>query len=193
MPLGDAEIRHALLRELAHRARSDDSAVLEELGLCRGNAIADVLFVDDCLHGYEIKSDRDTLRRLGSQAEIYCRVLERVSLVVGAHHLEEALEVVPSWWEVVVAENRESTVAFTCAREGTRNPCPSARALVELLWLEDSMRLLCERDAARGVRGKARRFVWDRLCEVYSFEELASEVRRVLIARADRQATPASA
>jgi hypothetical protein len=59
--------------------------------------------------------------------------------------------------------------------------------LVELLWFDDAIGLLEGRDVARGVRGKPRRFVWDRVCEHFSVDEIASAVRTQLKARTTAQ------
>jgi hypothetical protein len=41
-----------------------------------------------------------------------------------------------------------------------------------------------QRDAARGVRGKPRPVVWDRVCEHFGVEEIAAAVRSRLKVRA---------
>lgn len=46
------------------------------------------------------------------------------------------------------------------------------------------MALLEERDAARGVRGKSRRIVWDRVCDRFDVDEIAAAVRARLKTRA---------
>ncbi len=62
--LGDSDIR-AVLRSRLFLKHPDeaDTVVIEELGLCRGQVRVDVAVVNGLLHGYEIKSDRDSLRR----------------------------------------------------------------------------------------------------------------------------------
>jgi len=92
--LCDSDIRTALLDRLQQRHQAEpDVAFLEELGLCRGQVFVDVTVVNGALHGYEIKSDRDSLRRLAGQVAFYGRVLDRATLVVGTRHLADADEV----------------------------------------------------------------------------------------------------
>lgn len=63
--LCDADIRSVLRSRLSFQhAAEADTVVIEELGLCRGQVRVDVSVVNGLLHGYEIKSDRDSLRRL---------------------------------------------------------------------------------------------------------------------------------
>jgi hypothetical protein len=52
------------------------------------------------------------------------------------------------------------------------------------LWLGEARQLLLDRDALRGFSNKPRAAVWDRVCEVYSLDEIAACVRTRLKARA---------
>ena len=184
---GDAEVRVALRRRLdVEHAGETDSVLLEELGLCRGQVRIDLAVVNGRLHGYEIKSDRDTLRRLDRQLEIYNRVLDRATLVVGARHTDEALAVLPNWWGLLRTDASPHGPRFTVLRRNEENPDRHARTLAELLWRNEALALLARRDAAHGVKSKPRNAVWDRLCEYFDVEEIAAEVRRCLKARQDQ-------
>ena len=183
--LADRHIRPALLAKLLTKhAKDEDTVVVDELGICQGRARIDVAVVNGTFHGYEIKSDRDSLRRLAGQADLYGRVLDRVTLVVGERHMTDALAVVPDWWGILRFEPGRKKPRFRTIRRGRRNPLRDARSLVELLWLDDAIKLLEERDAVRGVRGKPRRVVWDRVCAVYDTDEIADAVRDRVKARA---------
>ena len=181
---GDAEIRRALMTKLAaaHRQESD-TVFFQELGLCGGQVRADLAVVNGAIHGYEIKSDRDTLRRLAAQAERYNRVFDRVTLVVGPRHFDEAAAIIPLWWEIQLVELVAGTVRLRRRRTGRKNLVRDARTLVELLWLDDAIALIQARGGARGYRSRPRRAVWDRVCELYTLEEIASVVRNQLKAR----------
>ena len=183
--LGDADIRPPLRTRLrAAYLRDVDTVVLEELGLCRGQVRVDLAVVNGILHGYEIKSDRDSLRRLAGQVGLYGKVLDRATLVVGRSHLDEAMDLVPEWWEVLLIRPTPKGVQFKTVRRGRKNSGRDPRALVELLWLDHAIALLDQRDAARGVRSKPRRVVWDRVCECFDVDEIAAAVRSHLKARA---------
>jgi hypothetical protein len=180
---GDADIRPALRSNLLNKhADQPNTAIFEELGICRGRVRVDVAVVNGTLHGYEIKSDRDSLRRLDIQADFYGKVLDRATLVVGEHHLSDALDLLPAWWGVLLIHPTASV------RHGRKNPRKDPRSLVEFLWLEDALALLEKRNIARGVRGKPRRFAWDRICEHFSVDEIAAAVRARLKTRAAMQA-----
>jgi hypothetical protein len=184
-PPGDADIRAVLLQGLGHRHRREtDVAFLQELGLCRGQVRVDVAVVNGSIHGYEIKSERDSLRRLVGQAAIYGLVLDRATLVVGKRHVDDAIAAVPQWWEIQIVETQRRGIRLKRLRLGRRNPARDARALVELLWLDDALALLAARGGLRGYRGRPRREVWDRVCELYAVDEIADAVRKQLKARA---------
>lgn len=186
--LGDPAIRTALRAKLVGDHAGDaDTALIEELGLCRGQVRIDIAVVNGLLHGYEIKSDRDSLRRLGTQADVYGKVLDQATLVVGDRFLDDALDVVPAWWGVLHAHSTSRAIQFRTVRRPERNPQRDARALVELLWFDQAVTLLEERNAARGVRGKARRVVWDRVCDHFGVDEIAGAVRARLKARIPNQ------
>jgi hypothetical protein len=186
--LADIDIRPALRAEvLSSVAKNDDVAVFEELGICRGRVRVDLAVVNGTLDGYEIKSDRDSLRRLGAQIDFYSRVLDRATLVVGERHLTDAVAVLPSWWGILRVEPTPGRPRFGVVREGRVNPERNPRALAELLWLDDALALLERCGAARGVKGKPRRLVWDRVCERCEVEEIGEAVRTSLKARVARQ------
>ena len=59
--------------------------------------------VNGVMHGFEIKSDIDSLARLPHQTELYSSVFDKITLVVGATHLYHAFNIIPDWWGVLVA------------------------------------------------------------------------------------------
>jgi hypothetical protein len=182
--LTDAAIRFALRAcVLKQHSRAPDSVVLEELGLCRGFARVDLAVVNGLLHGYEIKSDRDSLRRLATQVEAYGRVFDRLTLVVGDRHCADAAKSVPRWWGVMRVRSDSAGPRFQMLRHAKRNPHRDARALVELLWADQALALLEARGADRGVRGKPRRFLWERIAQEMQLAEIAVAVREHLKAR----------
>jgi hypothetical protein len=187
--LNDFTIRVALRAQLLQQHASELGTVLfEELGLCRGRVRVDIAVVNGSLCGYEIKSDEDNLHRLATQVDVYSKVLDRATLVVGQRLLTEALDTVPSWWGVLLAVKTSTGLTFRTVRRGRKNPKRDARALVELLWCDHAVALLEQRDAVRGFRGKPRRLVWDKLCELFELDEIEAAVCERLKARATLQA-----
>ena len=182
----DQDIRAALKEEFARKYAGDDSTlVLDELGIRHGMARLDLVVVNHRLHGYEIKSDLDSLRRLPDQIKIFSSVVDRMTLVVGYRHAYNALEMVPDWWGVRLVEQKASNGAIVLrnARFPHDNPSVDINALVALLWREEALGILEEMGAADGVRSKGRAEVYQRLVEVSKPEYLHSKIRRQLRCR----------
>jgi hypothetical protein len=165
-----------------------DTRFIEELGLCRGQVRIDLAVVNGVLHGYEIKSDRDRLDRLSSQAEVYGMVVDCATIVVGPRHLEEVLRMVPDWWGVLQVIGAGDSVRIEAVRSSRENPGQVSRAVAELLWREEALALLESRRAAHGVRTKPKAAVWDRVCEAFDLSEIAAAVRDRLKSRAKSSA-----
>jgi hypothetical protein len=183
----DSDLRAALLRRLARRHSSDAGAlILQELGLRHGAARIDVAVVNGILHGYELKSDSDSLERLARQALVYGSVLDRVTLVVGRRHVEEAVGMVPAWWGVQVAEmGPRGGVLFSSVRRARNNPSQDIVAVAKLLWREEALELLQQLGAAKGFRSKPRAAIYTRLAEVVDPDQIRSRVRDRLRGRTD--------
>src|ERR1700735_5066660 len=103
----DLDIRRELRQQISRVHTGDpDTLVVEELGLCQGLARVDVAVINGSIHGYEIKSDQDTLSRLPAQAVTYNRVLDFVTIVVGSCHVQRIRQSIPRWWGLSVATQR---------------------------------------------------------------------------------------
>lgn len=140
----DAEIRAALKRTILRRHLLSNSArVVDEMGLQHGSGRVDLVVVNALLHGYEIKSDRDKLLRLSGQIQLFSRVFDRITLVVGFTHAAAAMRMVPPWWAVFLTERGpRGAIRFTSLREGNLNPNPCPDAVVRLLWKQEAIELL---------------------------------------------------
>jgi hypothetical protein len=181
----DSHLRTALIRMLIRRYSDDpDTHILEELGLRHGAARIDVAVVNGALHGYELKSDSDSLGRLPRQALIYSSVLDRVTLVVGHRLAEEAMNIVPEWWGVQLAKmGPRGGVYFSSVRRARNNPSPQALAVAKLLWRDEALDLLRHLGAAEGFRSKPRAAIYTRLAEVAQLEAIRARVRYQLRSR----------
>jgi hypothetical protein len=144
----------------------------------------DIAVVNGIIHGFELKSDRDTLKRLPHQIQIYISVLDKVTLVVGWRHADEARRIVPDWWGIKIATvGRRGGFRFLDIRRARDNPSPDPLAISKLLWREEALTLLHEFGEAERVRYKARALVYARLAEVADLESIQERVRRQLKTR----------
>ena len=176
--LRDRDIRTAL--DAALPRLHPGAFIRHEVGLCAGQRRVDVAVITrEGMHGYEIKSDADTLARLAGQAEAYGRVFDRMSLVATERHLAAATAAVPPWWEILLAQGP----ALHQVRAGTGHTGVEAFALAQLLWREEALAELRARGAARGLSRARRWLVWTRLAQTVPLQELGAVVRDRLVAR----------
>jgi hypothetical protein len=185
--MNDADIREGLKRKvLRHHLENQNTLVLDEVGLRHGAARIDVLVVNGYLHGYELKSDSDTLRRLDNQIRVYCSVLDKVTMVVGDKHLDEVESAVPDWWGIKVAtQGRRGGITFPDVRRSRMNPALDPVAVAKLLWRDEALEYLAEIGCDVGVRSKPRRVVYMRLGESAALPLLRARVRDQLRGRTD--------
>lgn len=184
--LKDGDVRLALKKKVLHEhMRDPDTLVVDELGLLEGQSRIDIAVVNGKLVGYEIKSERDTLDRLPRQQAIYSAIFDKITLVVAESHMAAAVALVPEWWGVkCAASDPEGDIVFSLHRTPKANPSVDPRALVQLLWSNEMADLLEKIGAARGVRGKPRAALQERLVQVMNPEELGAAVRSALKGRA---------
>lgn len=189
----DKIIRELLLHELELKYGNDNTVrVIEELGLDHGAARIDVAVLNGVMHGYEIKSDADTLYRLPWQINAYNSVFSKMTIVVGAKHLEHVINLVPEWWEIVLVKQASNgEISFYQIRDGLTNKNQDNEAIARLLWKEEAIGVLRECNAARGVISKPRGAVYERLANTLDTATLQRRVRDILFARDGWRVDPA--
>lgn len=184
MLTSDADIRKELRSFLLKKhANNADFVLIEEVGICQGTVRLDMLAVHSSLDGYEIKSDRDSLRRLKHQIDTYGKVLDRITIVVGERHYPSVMDIVPDWWGVMLFKNGPRASRLRTIRRPKKNGSVEPRALVQLLWHQEAIELLEECSVARGVKGKRREIAWDKVCQFFKTREIARRVRARLKTR----------
>jgi hypothetical protein len=180
----DRDVRDALRRKVfVEHIRDSKTLVVEELGVLYGEARVDVAVVNGRLHGFEIKSDTDTLARLNAQMTIYNGIFDRMTIVVGNKHVADVSRKVPQWWGIKVATaGRRGAVHFEEARAPLTNLLIDPLWLATLLWREEAVAVL-EEAGERGVRSRNRAQLCSILAEKFSLDELRGAVRTALKAR----------
>jgi hypothetical protein len=139
------------------RQEREHAHFVPEMGVSHGTARIDLASIDDSLDGFEIKSDRDDLRRLPTQTEAYGRVFDRLTIVTTERHLPGAIRSVPHWWGLlVVASDRSSVAELRAAKD---NPKQDPTAIARLLWRNEIETALLARTGtcARGPEATLRR------------------------------------
>jgi len=179
----DSIIREALKAELLNKHAGDhELKIIEELGISHGAVRIDLVVVNGVLHGYEIKSDLDTLKRLPEQMQEYNSVFDQITLVVGKSHLYDAINLVPDWWGITIAKTgMDNSIVFCCIREPQNNNHQESISIARLLWREEALRILEEKNKAVGYRYKPREFIYARVASILDKNALRERVRRTLL------------
>lgn len=168
-----------------------NTVVVEELGLFRGAARADIVVISGSLKGYEIKSGRDTLSRLANQAVMYSRVFDTVTIVLADRHVEGAARIIPGWWGIEVAvSDPPAGLWLSKIRTESPNPGVDPFALVQLLWRDEALTLLAQFSPSEKLDDRPRSFLWHALAASVPMTELKALVRTCLKNRRRWRAAP---
>lgn len=180
----DIHIRTAMLNKL-RKSHCDQANVkiVQEMGIWAGTVRVDIAVLNGEMAGYELKSDSDTLVRLPLQAEIYSRVFDRMTLVVGDRHFEKAAEIVPEWWGIVKAVEHRDGIKLRQSRQSLKNRAQEPYLIAELLRKDEALLILQQFGLAAGWRSKKVRAIHERLSEELPLRVLRSKVRETLKAR----------
>ena len=181
----DRNVREALRRKVfAEHLRDPNTLVVEELGIAYGEVRIDVAVVNGRLHGFEIKSDADTLHRLPAQMALYSAVFDRVTLVVGNKHLTDAVARVPKWWGIKLAVSGiRGAVHFEEVRTPKLNAEIDPASLATLFWRNEALAFL-ERRGERGFRSKSRAQLYEVIATRVPLNDLKDGIRSALKLRA---------
>jgi len=191
IPSNDLDIRKALHQQkLSHYHNCPKTFVIDELGLVHGKNRIDIAVFNGCLHGYEIKSSKDTLSRFPEQLRIYRECLEKLTLVVASNHLEEVLLIAPPWCGVLLAtKGPQGRIYFKSIRRSKKNPEVNALSFAHLLWKKEAISIL-EQLGAHANEKLPRLELYKYLCELVSIKELSSWIKAQFIKRDSWRAAP---
>ncbi|BAQ09964.1 NADH dehydrogenase, FAD-containing subunit [Bacillus sp. OxB-1] len=171
--LKDNDIRKVLLYTLESRYSHDnETKIVNEMGILHGQSRVDVAVINGILHGYEIKSESDTLVRLPSQINDYSSVFDRMTIVVQRNYLEAVRTLIPKWWGIMLVTKRCDRINIREVRKGRVNPNTDPLALSHLLWRDEALEILKERGLQRGYLSKPRKVIYERLTQCLEIDEL---------------------
>jgi hypothetical protein len=178
----DLDVRQALHRTVLKNHHGDaNTLVIDELGLRHGVCRVDIAVVNGLLHGFEIKSESDTLARLPSQVIYYSSVLDKATLVVGEKHACMVGEFLPEWWGIKVAyEGARGSIAFAHERKPRQNPSLDPVAIAELLWKNEVVIILRQYGVNEAFLRKPRAVLYRYIAENIDLKKLGEFVRKAL-------------
>lgn len=159
---------------------------LDELWVPRSNERADIAVIGRCMDGFEIKTERDTLKRLPRQMVAYGRLFDRCTAVLDPRHRPKAETILPEWWGITTV-TVDDAVTFTVVRKASSNPSVDPEILVRLLWRDEAFDALVAIGRAPDVRTTRSR-LWADLLRFASLTQLRAVVRDALLSRTTDQA-----
>ena len=137
----DSDIR-TVMRQMLRSRFDNDSRFAEEMILATDRAPRiDMAVINGAMHGFEIKSDVDTLRRLQSQIDSYSAIFDYLTLIVALRYRTAAEDLLPEWWGLSVAQC-DKDVTICPVRQPKRNGNIETDALLRLLRRPELERLL---------------------------------------------------
>lgn len=179
--LTEAVVRESLRQEVLAAVPRRAEAVYE-FWVPRSNERADIAVIGTRMDGFEIKTDRDTLKRLPRQVEAYNRLFDRCTLVLAERHLDAALAIVPGWWGVAMILADRVPLSFRLVRPASPNHGVDPETLVRLLWREE-VRSVLSRFGAEPDPRASRASMWQQLLSLVDLDGLKHAVRKALLER----------
>src|SRR5680860_25346 len=178
----DKLIRTELKLVIEKKYSSSAVRVIEEFCLEDRTTRIDIAVINGILHGYEIKSDIDTLLRLPKQMSSYNSVFDQITLVVGNQHLYEAFNLIPDHWGVMVAKiDIAGKVYFNTLREASDNQSQNKLSIAKLLWKHEAVELLEDIGFAYGYKSKSKDIIHERISNILDLDTLKNKVRKTLL------------
>jgi hypothetical protein len=146
--LTDREIRRALLDHLMRR-QNKPRAALQEVHVCNGNAVADVVAVYKAMHCYEIKGETDSIGRVVRQSQYYDQAFPLVSLVTTYNHIAKAEKIAPAHWGLIVAKaDEKDAVRLRSVRGAKTNTAYRPEISLLSLWRSELLEIVGHNSAA---------------------------------------------
>lgn len=178
--LNDAQIRFSLIQELKNQSVKP-KAVIEELRVHNGNAIADVVALYKDAHCFEIKGDGDKIDRILTQGHYYNLSFRRITLVTTIKHLKKALSISPGYWGIIIAERKEEQVSLKYIRHAKNNSNFDKSLALMTLWKSEMLNLLYTQNSKN--KNKSRKSLARLIAKSKKKEELSYQICSLLLNR----------
>lgn len=182
----DKDVRQAVKDKILKAHINDPSTlVIDELGLDHGRNRVDIAVINGELHGYELKSDSDNLLRLPQQSMTYSSIMDKVTLVVGEKHAQEAINIIPDWWGIKIATmNHRGSVNIVTYRRNKKNKDIDPFELSKLIWKEEALALLAIKiNVDWRIRKLTRKDIYKLIVDTFSLDEIRDNTRAILKSR----------
>lgn len=181
-PVTELEIRStvhaAVVREEQQNRLIVDEFVIGERGRI------DIAVISDCLVGYELKSDLDTLARLPRQMDVFGEVFDFCTLVTTSRHLTRARQILKRGWGLAVVDRTaENVLIYRQVRRAQQRKTGYKLPLAHLLWRDELVQALDTLGEVDGFRSATRDKLSEHLANVTEPDQLRTIVTSAITAR----------
>jgi hypothetical protein len=182
----DADIRRVLRKSHLSKFIADkESKVVNELGVGNMDAIIDMAVINGSLHGFEIKSEYDTLNRLPRQLSAYCKTFDYLTIISAKKHLPHLLNLLPNWCGIIIVGNKLKEY-----RKPKKNIDTDNYSVAQLLWKNEAIEILNECGIHKGIKYKTKQVLWSLLANSLDKGTLSLKVREKIKIRANWKFEP---
>jgi hypothetical protein len=169
----DRIVRNAFHKSVLKGAHeSNDTLVVDELGLRNGESRADIAVLNGKLIGYEIKTDKDKLHRLPDQIQAYNEVFDSSFIVTSTKHLAKAKAIIPTWWGIYLIEDYPSEISFKLVRKAKANKERTSMGIVKLLWKTEVWQIIDNVSELVPKRNSNKLQLYEELVSAFTTEQL---------------------
>ena len=185
LPVSESIVRAALRLHVMSSVAGAEGT-LDELWVPRSNERADIAVIGRWMDGFEIKTERDTLRRLPRQIVAYGRLFDRCTAVLDERHRPQGRDDPAG----VVGDHhrrRQRRRDVHHRAQGELQPGVDPEILVRLLWRNEAFDALVAIGRTPDVRTTRSR-LWADLLRFASLTQLRAVVRDALLSRTADQA-----
>ncbi|MGB2862637.1 MAG: sce7726 family protein [Sedimentisphaerales bacterium] len=179
-PLNDKLIRTNLISKLKKQTIKP-KAVIEELRIHNGNAIADVVALYKEAHCFEIKGDGDKIERAIKQGHYFNLAFRKITLVTTTKHSDKAIDVLPEFWGIIIAEKKNNNITLRYARRAGKNPNFDKKLALLTLWKNEMLALIEKKN--RATQNKSRKLLAQLISQSKKKKELSNEISDMLLRR----------
>ena len=178
--LDDKLIRANLISKLKKQSIKP-KAVIEELRVHNGNAIADVVALYKEAHCFEIKGDGDKIERAIKQGYYYNSSFRKITIVTTRKHLDKATDILSGYWGIMVAEWKGDKILLKYVRRARNNPRFDKSLALLTLWKSEMLNLIEHKFT--GIQKNNRKLLAELIAQSKKKEELSYNISSALIAR----------
>lgn len=182
--LNDKEMREVLFDY--YESTNERLRFFEELNIAKSRADA-ILVRENCLIGFEIKSDRDSLERLEGQVKNYSKFCNLCYVVTGNKHINKMTEHVPEFYGIIkINYDDDKKLCMEIVREAQKNPKEVLKRKLKhqlsLLWRPEIVHI-AKINKVKPISGKSKPKIAAMLIEQVPFNILQKAICEELMER----------